>query len=54
MSKVSFAVQWALSHSGKDYKAGDDISLAKKEADPLLACGVLLKKENEKANPDKE
>ena len=48
MAKSKFVVGWALSHSGKDYKKGDELSLDEKEADPLLQCGVISKKEKAK------
>lgn len=48
MAKSKFVVGWALSHSGKDYKKGDEVSLDEKEASPLLECGVISKKEKAK------
>mgnify|MGYP000231361993 CR=1 FL=1 len=45
MAKTKFVVGWALSHSGKDYKKGDEVSLDEKDAGPLLQSGVISKKE---------
>jgi len=42
VAKKKYAVQWLLSHDGKDYPAGETITLSSDEATPLLESGVIL------------
>jgi len=39
---MQYVANWLISgHKGKDFQAGDEVSLPEDEAAPLLACGAL-------------
>jgi len=40
-TEKQYRVQWLLSHNGKDFNAGDVLSLTDDEAAPLLKSGVI-------------
>ena len=51
---MQYVANWLISgHKGKDFQAGDVVSLPEDEAAPLLACGALSAHE-EDAAPAKE
>ena len=48
-----YVANWLISgHKGKDFQAGDVVSLPDEEAAPLLACGALSVKGEDAAASD--
>lgn len=41
MAGKAYRCNWHVQHDGKDYKAGDSITLEKDEADELLKSGAV-------------
>ncbi|MNT97226.1 hypothetical protein D3C72_2395000 [compost metagenome] len=42
MAIKKYNVNWTLDHDGKQYQAGETVSLDEKRAEPLVNSGVII------------